>query len=83
MKSGSDNFRESAIMTVVETLRRKKIKIFIYEPLLKYGELNNINVIHDISKFKKLSDLIIANRISKNIKDVKNKVYTRDLFNNN
>ena len=80
MKSGSDNFRSSAIQDVITELRRNNANVVIYEPTIKEDEFNDIPVCHDLNKFKKQSDIIIANRITDELKDVKVKVYTRDLF---
>ncbi|WP_320034581.1 nucleotide sugar dehydrogenase [Halarcobacter sp.] len=81
MKSGSDNFRSSAIQGVMKRLKAKGIKVIIFEPALNDNIFFNSKVIKDIEKFKKKSDIIVANRISEEIMDVKKKVYTRDIFN--
>ena len=81
MKEGSDNFRMSAIQGVMKRLKAKGLRIFIYEPLIKEERYFNSLVIRDIDEFKKKSDLIIANRMHTDLYDVKNKIYTRDLFN--
>lgn len=81
MKSGSDNFRESAILDIIEQLKQHQIRIRIYEPLLKgHTEAFGCPVIHDLDEFKKSSSLIVANRFTDCLNDVKQKVYTRDLF---
>lgn len=80
MKKGSDNFRYSAIQGVMERLKDKGIQIIIYEPMLKENNFLNYKVIRDIDEFKKISDVIVANRIDDNIKDAVDKVYTRDLY---
>ena len=80
MKSGSDNFRASAIQGVIEKLRNNGLKLIIYEPTLKDSEFNNIQVIKDLKEFKELSDIILANRNEEELNDVKNKIYTRDIF---
>ena len=83
MKQGSDNFRESAVMDILSILRTKKIEIILYEPFIKDSELDGISVIHDLNQFISSSDLIIANRTSKDLDNVKNKVYSRDIFREN
>ena len=83
MKEGSDNFRESAILDIVNKLKKEKIGIIVYEPLLKDKFIDEIEVIKDLSEFISKSDLIIANRISKDLDSVKNKVYSRDIFQEN
>jgi UDPglucose 6-dehydrogenase len=83
MKMGSDNFRESAIFDVMKTLENHGIRVVIFEPELKDNHFEFHNVICDLELFKKESDIIIANRLEDTISDVKDKVYTRDIFNNN
>ena len=80
MKSGSDNFRQSAIQEIMKKLLANGIKLEIYEPSLKDSVFNGINVQKDIAIFKTECDIIICNRFSDELSDVKNKVYTRDLF---
>lgn len=80
MKKGSDNFRYSAIQGVMERLEDKGVKIIIYEPMLKEKTFLNYNVMKDLDEFKEISDVIVANRIDDDIKDVTDKIYTRDLY---
>jgi UDPglucose 6-dehydrogenase len=80
MKTGSDNFRSSAIQGVIDKLQVKNIKIIIYEPVLDQDNFDGIAVITDVEEFKKASDIIVANRLEDDILDVKEKIYTRDVF---
>ncbi|MDH2917702.1 MAG: nucleotide sugar dehydrogenase [Sideroxydans sp.] len=80
MKSGSDNFRASSIQGVMQRLQAQGVELIVYEPALHEAEFMGARLVHDLAEFKRVSEVIVANRISDDIRDVSNKVYSRDLF---
>jgi len=81
MKSNSDNYRESAILGIIERLKEKNVDILIYEPQINQDKLEELTIVHDLNEFMSQSEIIIANRYHPELEKAKNKVYSRDINN--
>ena len=81
MKHNSDNIRQSAILEIIDKLVDKKINVFVYEPLIDSSFSSKFKLINCVDEFKKLSDIIVTNRLNDDLVDVNHKIFSRDIFN--
>ena len=83
MKKNSNNFRSAAVIDIIENIKKIACKVIIFEPSIKDKSFLGVEVVKDLSDFKERSEVIVANRISNELLDVKNKIFSRDVYQNN